>query len=65
MMMFEKGKDEERGEKEIKDEEEKRIDDLKKEMGSVMKQMEIKVVREGEGERKMVEVEVKGEKYEE
>lgn len=36
-MMFEKGKDEERGEKEIKDEEEKRIDDLKKEMGSVMK----------------------------
>lgn len=62
LMLFATGTAAERGAPEITDAADKRLADFKKALGRVLKSLALQVVRDGEGARKMVEVEVTGAK---
>jgi glutamate N-acetyltransferase/amino-acid N-acetyltransferase len=62
LMLFATGSAAERGAPEITDASDKRLGDFKKALARVLKSLALQVVRDGEGARKMVEVEVTGAK---
>lgn len=62
LMLFATGSAAERGAPKITDKDDKRLGEFKKALKRVLKSLALQVVRDGEGARKMVEVEVTGAK---